>query len=456
MATILERMIDDKLFIFTEREDDLVKVEIAWQELSSGAYSCAERAYRFDLKDPGSSKEGFEDLTRRLLEFKDVVNVAFGIGDVFRNLGAVHTTLFGEDDLPLGGFFGPSQSLETMVCALEPRANRYAKSVSIDDLCQSTQVNRGLVESVHTKAPRAATLFAVYNSWSGNILLSHAVEEGDDDWINELISESSCLPILEKGRGFGAAVLKQMDGDVAGRIAEKASRSLLAGASPSAGMSAAVELCRALAIGAYGRLPALAREADWNHVDQISGCGEVLAVVGILAGKEVLEALLANIPEDGGARAAAALNRSACLGLAHPVSLLLAAIPESARGAAANGALLRAAESGEDAALRALLLNSADVNCRGARGFTPLMLAAASGHRVCAMTLVVQGGADHGLVSEHCLWSEEGETAAEIARRSGHTVLADQIEAAAHAVAEQEMLKSLVPEIMKRNGPNRF
>ena len=69
----------------------------------------------------------------------------------------------------------------------------------------------------------------------------------------------------------------------------------------------------------------------------------------------------------------------------------------------------------------ALLLGAgADPNARQQVGYTPLMGAAAAGRDDIA-DLLLEKGADPALVSE------DGKTAADVAREHGHTALADRL-----------------------------
>lgn len=153
------------LFIFTERLGDLVKVELVWQQVSRGNKMSAERAYAFDLQNPESSKAGFKDLTSR---FKDSRMIAFRSKPVFDDLNAVYATL--HDDDQLWRIFGSCQNLDELVGALDPEIKPYGKALTIDDLCKSTKINRRFVESIYNKAPRAATLHAIYKSVSDALL----------------------------------------------------------------------------------------------------------------------------------------------------------------------------------------------------------------------------------------------------------------------------------------------
>ena len=72
-------------------------------------------------------------------------------------------------------------------------------------------------------------------------------------------------------------------------------------------------------------------------------------------------------------------------------------------------------------AVAAILEAHPDVNARQQAGYTPLMGAASSG-RVDLLDLLLSRGADPALVTQ------EGKSAATLAREHGHTALAERLE----------------------------
>ncbi len=97
-------------------------------------------------------------------------------------------------------------------------------------------------------------------------------------------------------------------------------------------------------------------------------------------------------------------------------------------GAAARNAMkvqaIHAAVGSRNADSVALLLErGADVNARQQVGYTPLMGAAAAG-RADIVELLLEKGADRALVSD------DGKTAADVAREHGHAALAERLAAA--------------------------
>ena len=88
-----------------------------------------------------------------------------------------------------------------------------------------------------------------------------------------------------------------------------------------------------------------------------------------------------------------------------------------------NNALLRAANEGHTAYLRALLARGAQPDARDSQGFTPLMLAAQGGYVDSVRALLERGANLEAL-------NYAGATAEAIAAEKGHRVVAEQLRAA--------------------------
>jgi len=115
-----------------------------------------------------------------------------------------------------------------------------------------------------------------------------------------------------------------------------------------------------------------------------------------------------------------ALHLAAYFGRAEVVGRLLAAgaeVEAMARNATRVRPLHSAVAGGSDAVVAALLAAGAGPETRQAGGYTPLMGAAAGGSEPLARRLLAAG-------ADRRLTNDEGETAADIARKRGHPGIA--------------------------------
>ncbi len=164
------------LFVHTSRDGERVKVELAWEQFSQragGSITLAEKSLDFDVSATATEKNKARDLMSRLREFRVVV---LRNSDVWDDLCAVYA-LVSDDDQFFKVLANPMNVLPFFTeGSMFPELKNMDREATIDDLCDATATNKGLIQRAYPNAPNAAVLQRIYKCVAERLI---AREDGD-------------------------------------------------------------------------------------------------------------------------------------------------------------------------------------------------------------------------------------------------------------------------------------